>query len=381
MRLLHTADWHLGRQFHNISLLDDQRIVLEQIIDLIERERVDVVLVAGDIFDRSIPPATAVTLLDDTLDRICNRLGVPVIMIAGNHDGSERLAFGARQLSQAGLHIIGPLWKTPDPIVLQDPMGEVAFYGIPYADPAEVRAHHGVDVSSHDQAMAYLTSQIKQHEKGVKRRTIVLAHCFLSGFDSSESERPLCVGGAEQVSASHFADFDYVALGHLHGRQFRGLEHIRYPGSILKYSFSEERQHKSVTLVDVGAAGVERIEQIDLSPRHDLRTIEGTLEQLLEQGRSDPHCEDYLLARLTDTHAILDVMGKLRAVYPNILHLERPFFMRQGDGRGLQREQLKQGELEMFRDFFQQTSGEPLSREQERVVSALLTTIHRDGAD
>jgi exonuclease SbcD len=377
MRILHTSDWHLGRQFHNLSLLDDQRLALAQIIDIIRTRQVDVVVVAGDIYDRSVPPATAVELLDATVHRICNELQVPLILLAGNHDGPQRLGFASRQLAGAGLHVAGPLWSVPQPILIKGDTGEVAFYPIPYADPATVRHVHDVEVSSHDEAMAYLLEQIRQ-DNDPTRPCVVIAHCYLAGGEVSESERPLSIGGADQVSPEYFKDFSYAALGHLHGPQFRGAQHIRYSGSPLKYSFSEERQRKSVTLVELDAAGNASIEQIPLAPRHDLRTLEGALDELLAAGRNDPQRDDYLLVRLTDTHAILDVMNKLRDVYPNVLHLERPGLMARGDGLEFSRERLKKGELAMFEDFFAQVNGGDLSEEQREVVAATLDALHRE---
>ena len=208
MRILHTSDWHLGRQFHNLSLLDDQRLALAQIIEIIRIHRVDLVVVAGDIYDRSVPPATAVELLDDTVNTICNELQVPLILLSGNHDGPQRLAFASRQLAGAGLHVAGPLWSVPRPIVLTGDTGEVAFYPIPYADPATVRHVHGVEISSHDEAMAYLLEQIRQ-DNGPTRPCVVIAHCFLAGGEVSESERPLAIGGADQVSPEHFKNFSW----------------------------------------------------------------------------------------------------------------------------------------------------------------------------
>lgn len=377
MRILHTSDWHLGRQFHNLSLLDDQRLALAQIIDIIRTRQVDVVVVAGDIYDRSVPPATAVELLDATVHRICNELQVPLILLAGNHDGPQRLGFASRQLAGAGLHVAGPLWSVPQPILIKGDTGEVAFYPIPYADPATVRHVHDVEVSSHDEAMAYLLEQIRQ-DNDPTRPCVVIAHCYLAGGEVSESERPLSIGGAGQVSPEYFKDFSYAALGHLHGPQFRGAQHIRYSGSPLKYSFSEERQRKSVTLVELDAAGNASIEQIPLAPRHDLRTLEGALDELLAAGRNDPQRDDYLLVRLTDTHAILDVMNKLRDAYPNVLHLERPGLMARGDGLEFSRERLKKGELAMFEDFFAQVNGGDLSEEQREVVAATLDALHRE---
>ncbi len=383
MRILHTSDWHIGRQFHNVSLLDDQRVVLEQIIDIIQSREVDVLLIAGDIYDRSVPPAGAVALLDDVLHRICHELSVPVIMIAGNHDSAGRLSFGSRQLTGAGLHIVGPLTASWAPIVLSDQWGEVAFYGIPYVDPVIVNGVYGTRCGSHDDAIAYLTESIREDDasrrKGVIGRTVVLSHCFIDGGDECDSERPLSMGGADKVSPKHFEAFSYTALGHLHGRQFKGKPYIRYSGSPMQYSFSEERHKKVVTLIELSEDGSVEIDDIALDSPHRMRIIEGELEALIKQAEDDEHSDDYLLVRLTDTRAILDPMGKLRKVYPNVLHLERPALAATGRQYGVDRELLKtsvggqrRGALSMFEDFYQQVSDGILSDEQRAVIEEML---------
>lgn len=372
MRFLHTSDWHLGRQFHNVSLLEDQRHVLKQIAAVIQQQQVDAVIVAGDIYDRSVPPAAAVELLDETVNQICNELQVPLIMIAGNHDGAARLGFGARQLAGGRLHIVGPLWKQPQPIIISD----VAFYPIPYCDPPTVRDVHEVEVASHDQALAYLLQLVREDNDG-QRPCVPIAHCFLAGGEVSESERPLALGGAEQVSVEHFKDFTYAALGHLHGPQYKGIEQVRYSGSPLKYSFSEARQKKTVTLVEVDGTAPTKIEQIALHPLRDMRVLEGSLEQLLDAGQADPNSDDYLLVRLSDSHAILDLMSKLRQVYPNVLHIERPGLMAREGKMEACRERLKKGELAMVGDFFQQLTGQELSPQQQEIVAESLDQLHR----
>ncbi|MBU2511165.1 exonuclease SbcCD subunit D [bacterium] len=375
MLLLHTSDWHIGRQFHGISLLEDQAIVLEQIIAIARDRKVDAVLVAGDIYDRSVPPAGAVALLDNVFDRICSGLEIPVILISGNHDGPERLSFGSRQLAGSGLYICGSLADTPQPIILEDRYGPVAFYGIPYTDPATVRNLFSVAVSTHEEALSFILSKVKEnHTSG--HRSVVLSHVFLDGGETSESERPLSIGGLDQVSADHFSFFNYAALGHLHGRQHKGTQTIRYSGSILKYSFSEEHHQKGITLVDMDEKGICSLEHVLLTPKRDMRVLEGTLENLLERGKSDLYNEDYLLIRLTDTHAILDIMSKLREVYPNVLHLERPGLMGTGNQPSLHRDHLKRGEMSMFRDFFKQISGEELNPEQAAIVEETMEMIH-----
>ncbi len=376
MRILHTSDWHIGRQFHNVSLLEDQRHVLDQILTTVVAQKIDVILIAGDIYDRSVPPANAVALLDDVIDHISHQLKIPLIIISGNHDSAQRLTFGARQLAKSNVHIIGQLAVQVQPIILNDEHGEVAFYGIPYADPATVRDQLGGDVHSHEAAMQVLTEQIKQHNPS-SRRCVVLSHCFIDGGEASDSERPLSVGGADKVPYELFSDFDYSALGHLHGPQFKGKKNIRYSGSILKYSFSEVKQHKSVTVVDMDANGQCTIEKILLKPLRDMRIIEGCLQDIIADAKNDLNPDDYLLIRLMDKHALYDPMAKLRKVYPNILQLEKPNLSQAGERQLLKRENLKKGELPMFLDFYQQMTGDELVPEATKIVADLLDRIHQ----
>ena len=373
MKFIHTSDWHIGRQFHNVSLLDDQRHVLEQIVEHIKNEAVDAMIIAGDIYDRSVPPAAAVSLLDEVLNTICADLGIPVILIPGNHDGAERLRFGSNQLSQAGLHIIGDLNQITQPVILNKNGCEVSFYGIPYNDPESVRNHFSVDVSTHDEAHQYLVEHINT-VKTDNAINVLISHCFIDGAEASESERPLSIGGADRVSVEPFKAFNYVALGHLHNPQHKGAEHIRYSGSILKYSFSEQRQQKGVTLVEMNEDGVKSTTHLPLTPLRDMRILEGDLETLLKQGSTDPNNQDYLLIRLTDQSAILDPMSKLRQVYENVLHIEKTWLQDSGSLQ-VNREKLKRGELEMFQDFFKQISGNDLTTEQHTAIKNIITTI------
>lgn len=377
MRILHTADWHLGRLLHQVSLLEDQRFALDQIRSLIESQRVDVLVIAGDVYDRAVPPSEAVELLDGFIDQVSAQLGIPVVMIAGNHDSVSRLGFGARQLAKAGIYIFQPTAE-PEPVVLQDEHGEVAFYGFPYLEPVQVRELSGdLSVRTHDQAAALLTSRALAHN-GDTRRSVGVAHCFVSGGEVCDSERPLSVGGTDQVSADHFKGFSYTALGHLHQPQQQGAAHVRYSGSLAKYSFSEANHHKSVTLIDMGATGTCTIEQLPLQPRRDLRIIQGELEDLLANPPSDDSAADYLLVRLDDEHALLDVMSRLRAVYPNVLQIERPGLINRGVDRVEHSESLKREELPLFADFFEQMRGEALNDEQRQLLSEALEQLRRD---
>ncbi len=377
MRILHTADWHLGRQFHNVSLLDDQAHLLDQVVDIARRESVDVVVIAGDVYDRSVPPAAATTLLDDVLNRLIADPPIDVIIIPGNHDGAERLGFGARALARSGIHIRHRF--DPEPLLLRDEYGPVAFHCLPYADPAAVDGWLGTACTSHDEAMAALIAEISAVPARAQRRVLV-AHCFVSGGNSRESERPLSVGGAEMVSGAHFEPFHYTALGHLHNAQSFAGGRVRYPGSLMKYSFSEAEDAKAVLRVDLDAGGGVRVEPVPLTPRRDLRVLSGLLDDLLAAGVDDPRRDDYLLVRLDDTRAILDVMARLRAVYPNVLHVERPALARAGERRAPEAHG-RIGEMPLFEDFWRQVTGDELDEERRAIVAAALDALRHDARD
>ncbi|VAW63016.1 Exonuclease SbcD, partial [hydrothermal vent metagenome] len=203
MKFIHTSDWHIGRQFHNVSLLEDQHYVLKQIVAYIKEESADALIIAGDIYDRSVPPATAVELLDEVLNQICSQMAVPVIIIPGNHDSAERLSFASRQLSHAGLHIMGDLQKITEPIIIKNAEECICFYGIPYNDPEHVNDQYDIKLNSHDEAHAFLLDKIKA-SLDVDNANVLISHCFIEGGEESESERPLSIGGADRVSAAHF---------------------------------------------------------------------------------------------------------------------------------------------------------------------------------
>ncbi|MDF4736498.1 exonuclease SbcCD subunit D [Vibrio parahaemolyticus] len=374
MKFIHTSDWHLGRQFHNVSLLEDQQAVLEQLIQYIENNPVDAVIVAGDVYDRSVPPTIAIELLNRVVKRICGELNTPMILISGNHDGAERLGFGSEQMKRSGLHIISNFEDMLTPVVIETKAaGHVAFYGMPYNDPEQVRYVYKEPVSTHDEAHKLLAEKITEQFQS-EHRNILISHCFVDGAIESESERPLSIGGSDRVSHEHFLNFDYVALGHLHQPQKKGEEYIRYSGSLMKYSFGEQNQKKGFTLVEIGKDGFIGAEHIELTAPHEMRIVEGELEQILEWGKTDPKNEDYLLVRLMDKHAILNPMEKLRTVYPNVLHLEKPGML-----IGLEQEmaqaKLARSEIDMFKDFFAEAQDSELSNEQEQAISDIIKQL------
>lgn len=378
MRILHTSDWHLGRQFHGVSLLEDQRHILGQVIAAIREHAVDVLVIAGDIYDRAVPPTEAIALLDDFIHEVVDGCGVPVILIAGNHDGPVRLALAARQLARARVHVAGPLMASPEPVVLHDAHGPVAFYAIPYADPPEVRDLLREEIPGHPEAMYALTNRAREHNDA-GRRAVLIAHCFVDGYTGSESERPLSVGGVATVPADCFDGFHYVALGHLHEPQSRGAPHVRYSGSPLPYAFSE-KSDKSLTLVDMDADGACSVSTIALVPRRQFRTVSGTLDEILRAAAEDPRRDDYILVSLQQTDAILDLMEKLRAVYPNTLRVQRPDWMASDTRTTPTADPLKRGEMAMFGDFFRDMTGIDMDERQSGVIADIVTALHRGGA-
>ncbi|WP_229622670.1 exonuclease SbcCD subunit D [Vibrio parahaemolyticus] len=374
MKFIHTSDWHLGRQFHNVSLLEDQQAVLEQLIQYIENNPVDAVIVAGDVYDRSVPPTIAIELLNRVVKRICGELNTPMILISGNHDGAERLGFGSEQMKRSGLHIISNFEDMLTPVVIETKAaGHVAFYGMPYNDPEQVRYVYKEPVSTHDEAHKLLAEKITEQFQS-EHRNILISHCFVDGAIDSESERPLSIGGSDRVSHEHFLNFDYVALGHLHQPQKKGEEYIRYSGSLMKYSFGEQNQKKGFTLVEIGKDGFIGAEHIELTAPHEMRIVEGELEQILEWGKTDPKNEDYLLVRLMDKHAILNPMEKLRTVYPNVLHLEKPGMLI-GVEQEMAQAKLARSEIDMFKDFFAEAQDSELSNEQEQAISDIIKQL------
>lgn len=362
MRFIHTADWHLGRQFHNVSLIEDQRHVLQQLLNAAVEAEVNAFVVAGDVFDRAVPSPEAVELLDEWLAELVLAQGIPVIMIAGNHDSGRRLGFASGLLARSGLHVWARYETHPPRARLSDRHGAVHFLGLPYVEPALVRELSGEpELRSHAQAMGWLT-QAALESVPAGERSVCVAHCFVAGGVESESERPLSVGGAAAVPAECFAGFSYTALGHLHRPQSIG-ERIRYSGSLLKYSFSEIPHFKSATLVELGAAGGPSVETIPLHPLRDLRLLEGQLARLLEGPAPGESTDDFLLVRLSDEHELLDPMGRLREIYPNVLHIERPALQRAGED-ALRAHRKQGGDVELFNAFYAQATGAPLSEPQ-----------------
>ena len=369
-RFLHSADWHLGRILHGVHLTEDQAWILERFVALAKDVKPDAILLSGDLYDRSQPPAEAVELFSEVLAEIVLDLKIPVVGIAGNHDSAQRVASFAPLLAKAGLHLAGGVGPLGQPVVIEDAHGPVHIHSIPYAEPSEVRHALGLEDGGHEAALGALTARIRDSDTNARK--VVLAHAFVAGGEESESERSLsAVGGAGQVSPSVFDGFSYAALGHLHRPQRVGSDRVRYSGSLLKYSFSESTQDKGITLVELDAQGDIQVESIPLGARRDLRVLEGSLEEILctagDEGR-----EDYLSICLTDKGKVFDAMGKLRKVYPNVLHLERKQ-LELGERSELTGQEVARSSVDkLFASFFREASGRDLLDGERALVEEML---------
>ncbi len=321
MRFLHTSDWHLGRSFHRVNLLTAQRAFLDHLVETVRTRRVDAVLVAGDVYDRAVPPLAAVELFDDALHRLAG-LGVPTVMISGNHDSARRLGVGSGLMRQAGVHLRTDPAACATPVVLRDAYGEVALYGLPYLEPALVKDEFGAERADHAHVLGAAMDRVRDDlaARPAGTRSVVLAHAFVTGGAPSDSERDITVGGVESVPAAVFEGVDYAALGHLHGCQTI-TDRVRYSGSPLAYSFSEERHRKSMWLVDLDAAGTVTAERLDCPVPRPLARLRGKLEELLADPAHDVHEEAWVEATLTDSARPHEPMARLAARFPHILSL------------------------------------------------------------
>lgn len=388
MKIMHTGDWHIGKIVNQRHMTVDQEYVLEGLVKMIETEKPDVLVVAGDIYDRSVPPVEAVELLDRVLSKILLELKTPIIMIAGNHDSPDRLSFGSQLLRDKGLYISGRFVQDIPKIVLKDEEGPVNFYLIPYATPAVVRDVLACsEVCDHDTAMGAIVREIRKGWNP-KERNIIVTHGFIRGIaelEISESEKPLsvtlAVGGTDYVDIKHFDGFNYVALGHLHGPQQAGSLRVRYAGSLLKYSFSEAKQEKSVTFVQIDKEGELQIECKALVPLRNMRRIKGALKDVIDPdiyGEADVN--DYLHVILTDEGELIEPMSKLRTVYPNVLSLEIEVKDRQvGESKTSASAGYKQkSKLDLFGDFYKDMTGQEFGVEKAEVVAKTISAVETE---
>lgn len=384
MKIIHTGDWHIGKIILGLHLTEDQRYILHQFTQFVKEEKPDVIIIAGDLYDRSVPPVEAVELLDDVFYEIVGNLNIPIVAISGNHDSGDRVSFGGRLLNTSKLYIEGRIKKCIEPVVIEDKFGPVNFYLVPYADPAMVRnVYEDDNIHTHDDAMKAIITGIKQ-TLNRDERNVLVTHGFVVGKEKPEtcdSERPMSIGGTDAVNVEYFKDFNYVALGHLHGQQRVGSDNIRYSGSLMKYSFSEARQKKSITIVDIDKKGEVSFTLKELHAIRDMRVIKGKLKDLLlPEVYADTNTEDYLNVELTDEGELIEPMSKLRTVYPNVLSLTRKQQNENIDSKTSASENFnKKSKLELFKEFYTNITGREFNSEKVNVMKEAIEKAEKEG--
>lgn len=370
MKFIHLSDLHLGKRVNEYQMHDDQAYILKKIINIIDDEVPDGVIIAGDIYDKSVPSAEAVGLFDDFLVRLAKRK-LEVFIISGNHDSPERIAFGSRIMDASGIHL-SPVYDGKIlPFSMQDEHGTVDIYMLPFIKPAHVRMFCDEEISSYTDAINYVISNL---DIKPKNRNIIVTHQFVTGASRSESEE-ISIGGSDNVNADVFAPFDYVALGHIHSPQNCGSDHIRYCGTPLKYSFSEAKDQKSVTVVELAVKGKVSHRTVELVPQHDLVELKGTYAELTLKSfyEGSTWQEDYTHITLTDEEDIPDVIGKLRTIYHRLMKLD---YDNKRTRLNMEINSVTDVEskspLELFSDFYKLQNNQPMTQEQFDYVKLLI---------
>ena len=373
MKLIHLSDLHLGKKVNEFSMIDDQKYILWEILRIIEQEKPDGVIIAGDVYDKAIPPAEAVALLDEFLVRLAG-MKQDVYMISGNHDSAERIAFGGRLMELSGIHLSPVFSGEMTPCVRKDGEGEVRIWMLPFVKPVDVRrAYPEEEIPDYTAAVRAV---IRHMEIDTAVRNVLVCHQFVTGAARSESE-DVSVGGMDNVDASVFDDFDYVALGHIHGPQHIGRETVRYCGTPLKYSFSEKDHRKSVTVVTLEKKGETQVRTIPLTPLHEMREIRGTYDELtLLKNYQGTAVDDYLHVILEDEEDVPDALTRLRTIYPNIMKVDYDNQRTRNSAEvGAAEEMERKSELELFDEFFTAQNGQALSEEQRNFAEGLLESL------
>ena len=373
MKFVHLSDLHLGKRVNEFSMIEDQAYILTKILGIIREERPDGVLIAGDIYDKSVPSVEAVSLFDDFLKQL-SRQQTQVFMISGKHDSPERLGFASELIALSGIHIAPAYDGMVCPVSLEDGYGTVNVYMLPFIKPVHVRSAFPEEkAESYTEAVSAAIAHMDIREG---ERNILIAHQFVTGAARCESE-DISVGGLDNVDASVFDAFDYVALGHIHGSQQIGRESVRYCGTPLKYSFSEAKQCKSVTVAELKEKGNLGIRTVSLTPLRDLRELKGTYEELANRKNYEgTSLEDYLHITLTDEEDIVDAVGKLRVIYPNLMKLDYD------NRRTRENREITGGDemeaktpMELVREFYERQNNQPMNGKQEALVSRLMEKI------
>lgn len=373
MKIMHLSDLHIGKKVNEYSMLQDQIYILKEILRIIDNEKVETVIIAGDVYDRSLPPNEALELFDEFLYQLSSR-NVNVFVISGNHDSPERISYGGRMMTENKIFLSPVYDGNVKPITLNDDYGEVNFYLLPFVRPADIRRYFP------DENIENYTDAVKvaidNMNVDFNERNILVTHQFVTGAELSESE-DIIVGGTDNVIGEVFDGFDYVALGHIHREQTVGKDNIRYCGTPLKYSFSEAKNIKSVTILDFNDKGNIEYSKIPLTPLRDMREIRGTYYELtLKSNYESTNTEDYLHITLTDEEDIPDAIGKLRSIYPNIMKLDYDNLRTRGSGTVDAIENIEsKSPFELFADLFKQQNNQDMSEEQEEIMRNLIDKI------
>ncbi len=375
MKFLHTADLHIGKKIFELSLIEDQKYILTQIYDIACKEQVDAVLIAGDVYDRAVPSTEAVMLLDDFLTRL-QKKGISVIMISGNHDSPERVSFADAILEKQGVFIAGSYQEPLKTVTLEDEYGPVHFVCMPFVKPAITGSNTSAE------AVEYMLSRFPM-TMSLHQRYVLLTHYFVIGANGevpelSDSETDINVGGLDSVPVDYFSNFCYVALGHIHRAQHIGNKHVYYAGAPLKYSFSEANGDKTVNIVELKERGEINVRKLPLKPLREMRCIRGKLADLMSaevMEQVGTGREDYIQATLTDTEELIDPIGTLRSVYPNVLHiiLEKNLTSEElSDGYENRLGKRRKNTVELFAEFYELVKGETLDEKRKMVVEEVV---------
>lgn len=388
MKFFHLSDLHLGKRLNNYSLYEDQKYILKKIMEYAEAEKPDAVLIAGDVYDKAVPPAESVTLLDDFLTALADQK-IPVLLISGNHDSAERNAYGARLFKERGIYLSRMYDGKKDVVVLEDAYGPVNFYLLPFIRAAHVRRALIGDDFSEEMLLESneKEEEIKNSEDAVRKaislmevnpseRNVILSHQFVTGASVSDSEEGSYVGGIDNVGAEVFDDFDYAALGHIHKPQQMKEGRVRYCGTPLKYSVSEEKDEKSITVVELKEKGNISYRFLPLEPLHELKKLKGTFQELIQEEVWKEHENDYVQICLTDEQEIPDCMRRLKNYYKLLLGLEYDNTRTRANAvleRGI--EDIKKNPMELFAEFFLTMNANSMTEEQSALVNRLITEI------
>ena len=384
MRLLHTSDWHLGRSLHRADLRSAQSAFLDHLVEVVRAEKVDAVLVAGDVYDRAVPPVDAVELCEDALLRL-HDAGAAIVLISGNHDSARRLGFGAGLLEKAGVHLRTRPGALARPVLLEDAHGPVAVYGVPYLEPDAVRDELPETTAElprgHAGVLGHAAACIRADAtaRGI-RRSVVLAHGWISGGAPSDSERDITVGGVGQVPAELFGDFSYVALGHLHGQQ-TVTPRVRYSGSPLPYSFSEASHRKGSWLVELDATGTAQAEHVPAPKHKRLSVLRGRLADLLAVGAYTQYEDDFVSVTLTDPARPEGAMDALRARFPHVLVLSFEPEGAAGGARGYRARTAGRDDLAVAAEFVRHVSNAPPTEGEHRLLARAFEAVRVEEAD